>query len=136
MRLDDADRKKQRKPEQQIYVPRVVQLNRDSTEKFAPPHTEKPPTQHYNDNQNFADKSNNRSKRYSSRRRPSDTQDHREEWRAQSPINRTEQNRNFRQGSEPRNVANNQSNNGSSSWGNRQRDTRSVEPSLPVTGML
>lgn len=96
--------KKVRKPEQQLYVPRAVQQARHED----PNHS----CQHVNGNYE------GRSKRYSHRRRDSDSRDER---RGPSPMHQS--NRNLRQGSESR------AHYGGSNWG-KMRDTKSVEPNL------
>lgn len=98
--------RKPRKPEQELYVPRPVANAREMSQQD-------------NDRQNNGNYDNDRfktnSKRYSNRKRGGSNENSEyNEWR-DKPTN----NRQFRQGSEPRNVSN----------GQRMRDTRSVEPS-------
>ncbi|RZB54405.1 telomerase-binding protein EST1A [Asbolus verrucosus] len=100
--------RKTRKPEQMIYVPRPLANAREMSQDNDR-HT----------NGNYDDRYNSRSKRYSNRRRGGNenNSDYHEEWR---------ENRQFRQGSEPRGIPN---------GGNqRMRDTRSVEPSNQIPG--
>ncbi|CAH0556011.1 unnamed protein product [Brassicogethes aeneus] len=103
-----------KKPEQQLYVPKPVAQARETAS-----------SQDYDRggyNQNNGNESNyerdrfgnNRSKRYSNRRK--DNMEYQDEWR--------DKNRQIRQGSEPRGMAN------GSQW-QRQRDTRSVDPCPP-----
>lgn len=106
MSMRDGGRRT-RKPEQSFYVPRVVQQARN--EETRGDHS----YQHVNGNYEH---NAGRSKRYSHKRRDSDTYDER---RAHSPMHQS--NRNLRQGSESRAHLNN------SNW-NKMRDTKSVEP--------
>lgn len=133
---EQGDRKRNRKPEQQIYVPTPVAKARQESEKKVQIEQEiiknersnkdrydkKEKERFRNDymdrndhnlngshNQEH-DRHSHRNKRYSSKRKGNDSQD---EWRNASP------NRTYRQGSEPRPQQ--------QSW-DRVRDTRSVEP--------
>lgn len=113
--------KRNRKPEQPLYVPRAVQQAR----------TDDRSDQNYQHvNGNYENNPNSRSsKRYSHRRRDSDSYDER---RAHSPMHHQHHHhhhhphqsnaRNARQGSESR-----AQHLGNSNWG-RMRDTKSVEP--------
>lgn len=136
MRLDDSDMKRRsKKPEQPIYVPRAVQMARESNSESNRNFThqsERNQSQNSNGNQSYNTEKTNtgRSKRYSHRRRPTDAPENRDEWRAASPANN--QNRNFRQGSEPRSISHNQAN--GTNWNRQQRDTRSVEPAVNMPG--
>lgn len=111
MSISDSKRKS-KKPEQTFYVPRPVAQARDMEDT------------HKNGMEggsNFDRTQQNKSKRYSNRRRTSETSEGQHEWRVPG------QNvpRNLRQGSEPRGIS-------SQNSYNRSRDTRSVEPSALV----
>lgn len=126
-------KKKMRKPEQQLYIPRgIAQAQAKELNENHMQSCDKNIGTHVNGNSNLygaSDRNNpsNRSnKRYSHRRRGGDMTDNHGEWRAKSPG----MGRNIRQGSEPRMVQNNMQNN--SNW-NRMRDTKSVEPNILQT---
>lgn len=101
--------KRNRKPEQPLYVPRAVQQARHEDTRGDHSY------QHVNGNY---ENHMGRNKRYSHRRRDSDSY---EDRRAPSPMHQP--NRNIRQGSESR------AHMGNSNWG-RMRDTKSVEPNF------
>lgn len=101
--------RKTRKPEQSFYVPRPVQQAR--TDDSRGDHNYQHVNGNYEHNQN-------RSKRYSHKRRDSDSYDER---RPPSPIHQV--NRNTRQGSESKAHVSN------SNW-SRMRDTKSVDPNF------
>ncbi|KAF5286717.1 hypothetical protein FQR65_LT12470 [Abscondita terminalis] len=121
--IKDDPRRKPKKPDQSFYVPKALAQARET-----------PSINQSNDNLSHVDNKNVdivenehgmvRSKRYSNRRRPSESNDERN-WRSNSPGN---QQRDIRQGSEPR--ATYQSNN---NWIRGVRDTRSVDPSSGPT---
>lgn len=128
---DYEQRKKSRKPELQLYVPKgMAQAQAKEVNENHMQSGDKNINSHLNGNSNYYNTSernnpSSRSKRYSNRRRGDMTDNH-GEWRAKSPG----MGRNLRQGSEPRTIANNTHNN--SNW-NRTRDTKSVEPNILQT---
>lgn len=133
---DCENKKRTKKPEQQLYVPRVmVQAQaKEVNENHIQVHNSGDKCDRNNSAQingsgsyyNLSERHGapGRSKRYSNRRRNDNVETH-DEWRAKSPgIGR-----NMRQGSEPRIMSNNSHN---SNW-NRMRDTKSVEPNIVPT---
>nr|XP_022917819.1 telomerase-binding protein EST1A isoform X1 [Onthophagus taurus] len=118
-------RKKVKKPEQSFYVPRPVAQARESSIIEEP--QQEPPKrglfqrEETNGVESFNFErpySQNKSKRYSNKRRNEITDN--QEWRTSNPSGVA---RNLRQGSEPRAIANQ-----NSGFSNRCRETRSVEP--------
>lgn len=109
----DNNKKKSKKPEQPLYVPRAVTL---AQAKEMNDNSDKNVNSQLNGNSNYYADRGNRSKRYSNRRRTAEVPDNHDEWRAPSPGGF---NRNMRQGSEPRG----HHNPNNSNW-NRTRDTR------------
>lgn len=137
--MKDDGKRRSKKPDQTFYVPKPVAQARDTTsvnksnDNLFQPNI---------DNKNQTNRSelingnvgsstehlntiNSRPKRFSNRRRPNDSSDVQDRsWRSNSPS--SNQYRDVRQGSEPRNIPY-QSNN---LWNRGMRDTRSVEPSV------
>ncbi|KAK4875117.1 hypothetical protein RN001_011539 [Aquatica leii] len=117
--IKDDYRRRPKKPDQTFYVPKPLVQARESTS-----------INQSNDNLSHVDNktvdivenehSTIRPKRYSNRRRPSESNDERN-WRSNSPNN---QYRDVRQGSEPRAISYQSNNN----WNRGVRDTRSVDP--------
>ncbi|XP_049823827.1 uncharacterized protein LOC109600502 isoform X3 [Aethina tumida] len=114
MSLNKDTPKKSKKPEQPLYVPKPVAQARESREMAA----QESDRNTQNQSEAYDRFGNHRSKRYSNRRK--ENFDNQDEWR-DKPGNI---NRQVRQGSEPRGISN------GGPWP-RQRDTRSVDPTLP-----